>query len=109
MMTAPWLPADDPQNRARQATQNRCLAAATALMSGLVMLTVGSNDALLAAGALSLTIAMLLGAYAYRHRYQAQGGSSPRHLAAPDPRFFLLIAVLALTVAILAGASLLIQ
>ncbi|MFK4042500.1 hypothetical protein ACI2LC_42435 [Nonomuraea wenchangensis] len=52
-------------------------------MSGLVMLTVGSNDALLAAGALSLTIAMLLGAYAYRHRYQAQGD---HHLATwPHP------------------------
>ncbi|MEO3868244.1 hypothetical protein ABGB18_05375 [Nonomuraea sp. B12E4] len=108
-MTTPWLPADDPQNRARQATQNRCLAAATALVAGLVMLTVGRNDVLLAAGALSLAIAVLLGAYAYRHRYQAHGGSPPRHLAAPDPRFFLLTAVLALTVAILTGASLLIQ
>ncbi|NAS20110.1 hypothetical protein GT755_00250 [Herbidospora sp. NEAU-GS84] len=49
--------------------------AATALVAGLVILTVGRNDALLAAGALSLAIAVLLGAYAYRHRYQAHGGS----------------------------------
>ncbi|MFC3985207.1 hypothetical protein ACFOYY_34115 [Streptosporangium jomthongense] len=108
-MTTPWLPADDAQHRARQATQNRCLAAATALVAGLVILTVGHNDALTAAGALSLAIAVLLGAYAYRNRYQAHGGSPPRHLAAPDPRFFLLIAALAVTVAILAGVGLLIQ
>ncbi|WP_156045720.1 hypothetical protein [Herbidospora cretacea] len=108
-MTTPWLPVDDAQNWARQATQNRCLAAATALVAGLVILTVGRNDALLAAGTLSLAIAVLLGAYAYRHRYQAHGESPPRHLSAPDPRFFILIAALAVTVAILAGVGLLIQ
>ncbi len=80
-MTTPWLPVDDAQNRARQATQNRCLAAATALVAGLAILTVGRNDALLAAGALSLAIAVLVGAYAYRHHYQAHGGST-RH---PQP------------------------
>ncbi|GII78012.1 hypothetical protein Sru01_29940 [Sphaerisporangium rufum] len=109
MMATPWLPADDAQNRARQATQNRCLAAATALVAGLVMLTTGRNDAQLAAGALSLAIAVLLGVHAYRHRYQAHGGSPRRHLTVPDPRFFLMIAALALTVAILAGVGLLIQ
>jgi hypothetical protein len=108
-MTAPRFPADDDRNRARHTTQNRCLTAATATVTGILMLVAARNDAMVTAGAISLAIAVLLGSYAYRHRYQASGGSPPRHLVAPDPRFFRLIAALAVTVAVLTATSLLIR
>nr|WP_152992291.1 hypothetical protein [Nonomuraea pusilla] len=106
-MTVSRVPMDEGRVRARRATRNRCVTAATALVPGVLLLLVAQNAAMAAAGALGLAVAVLLGRHAYRRRYEADGGFDARHLAAADLRFFLVVAVLAVAAAALAGLGLL--
>ncbi|GGK94041.1 hypothetical protein Sme01_58250 [Sphaerisporangium melleum] len=98
---------DDLMTQIRLTTRRRYLSALITAVAAGMMLGFARNDAVVAAGALTLANALLLAAYAYSHGTAA--ARRHRLAARPSSGFVNVIALLGATAVLLLAAGLLLR